>query len=213
MTTFLTRATARRFRAAAWCAALAFMAAPTQVAAFEAIPCAGATSETLKAAAAAGETTFRAVWQDASPNWYTAFDVAPPKRNPFDKTETPTAAPIRGVVWAHGLYCLANLAPDGSEVLLRYYARVISFHEGQTWSKPILDGLVLSYLARPTGANWQIKRLSVEQQILLPEAGLRAPKLAEVPAADPKQGIPCRPGAVWNGKVCAPVPNSAGKAK
>ncbi len=167
-----------------------------------AIPCAGATTEVTKAAVAASDEAFRQHWRDASPNWFTAFDVAPQKRNPFDKTELPTAEPIRGLAWAQGLFCMANLSPDGSEILVRYYARVTSFHEGQSWSKPNPEGLLQTLLVKRTGDTWQTRALTVEQQIFLPNATLRRPGTDEIPAADAKLGIPCSSASVWDGKTC-----------
>jgi hypothetical protein len=181
--------------------------------AFVDIPCAGAATELTKTAVVESGKAFRAKWRDASPNWYAAFEVTPPKRNPFDKTETPTADPIRGTAWAHGVFCMANLSPEGNEVLVRYYARVTSFHDGKSWSKPNQEGLLQTFLVKKAGETWQVRPLTVEQQILLPDAALRLPKTEDVPAADAKLGIPCRAGTAWDGKLCAIVPVRGSKSK
>jgi hypothetical protein len=176
------------------------------------IPCVGVDTELSKAAVIQSDTAFRASWRDASPNWFTTFEVKAPKRNPFDLTETPTAEPIRGTTWAHGIYCLANLSPDKSEVLVRYYARVTSFHEGQTWSKPVLEGLLQSFLVKKVGDTWQTKVLTVDQAIVLPQAILRQPDVATIPPANAKLGIPCGTGQVWNGSACVAARAPSAKA-
>jgi hypothetical protein len=191
-------------------AALIAAALIEPAAAFVAIPCAGDAVVRAPAGVTAADQAFRTVWRDASPNWYTAFEAKPPKRNIFDKSaeSEPPLETVKGVAWAHGLYCLANVAPDGSEVLVRYYARVAAFHEGTGWSRPFENGMLQAFLVKRSGATgevWRAEGVANERTILLPNAVKSQPPLDTIPPTDAKTGIPCRSGSAWSGTTCVAV--------
>lgn len=171
------------------------------------IPCVGDAVEKAPPALLEADAAFRRLWLDASPNWFTAFEAKPPMRNVFDKTAEaqPALETIKGVAWAHGLFCLANLSPDGREVLVRYYARVAAFHEGQSWSKPFGEGLLQAFLVKRRGDAWESRPVATERTLLLPGSTLSRPTADAVPGTDAKLGIPCRSGTAWTGRSCAAV--------
>jgi hypothetical protein len=175
--------------------------------AFVPIPCVGDAVAQAPAAMLEADQAFRAQWRDASPNWFTAFEAKPPKRNVFDKAADaqPAVETVTGIAWAHGLFCLGNLSPDGGEVLVRYFTRVAAFHEGQTWSKPFGEGLLQAFLVKRTGETWKARAVATERTILLPGSTLSVPTVDAIPGTDTKLGIPCRAGTAWNGKACAAV--------
>lgn len=179
------------------------------------IPCVGAAVEKAPAAMSAADTAFRTLWRDASPNWFTAYEARPPKRNIFDKSPEPEIPleTVKGVAWAHGLYCLTNLSPDGGEVLVRFFARVAAFHEGQSWSQPFENGLLQAYLVKRTGDTWRADPVAGERTIMLPNTVKTRPELAAIPATDEKSGLPCRSGTAWDGKACIAVIVTAKKTR
>jgi hypothetical protein len=184
--------------------------------AFVPIPCAGDAIAQAPVALSAADEAFRSVWRDASPNWFTVFETRPPKRNIFDKSPEPEVpmVTIKGVVWAHGLYCLGNMSPDGREVLVRYYARVTAFHEGDGWSRPFENGLLQSFLVKRradlpdrTGPpeTWRAEVVADDRSILLPNTAKSKPSLESIPPTELKTGVPCRSGTAWDGKSCLVV--------
>jgi hypothetical protein len=197
----------KRMRGLAVAAALVVIHGAPLAAQGVAIPCVGSAVDAAPPALTAADKAFRTDWRDASPNWFTAFEAKPPKRNIFDKAaETePALETIKGIAWAHGLFCLANLSPDGSEVLVRYFARVAAFHEGKSWSKPFDEGLLRAYLVKRRDTVWTAQPVAVERTILLPGSILSLPAAEAIPPTDPKLGIPCRSGTAWNGKTCTTV--------
>jgi hypothetical protein len=173
-----------------------------RVEASPAVPCAGDGASTAQAVTAA-DAVLRSKWRDVQPNWYSAFATRPPKRNPFDKSAEPeTTEIIKGIVWAQGIYCIATMSPDGNEMLVRYFANAVAFHEGQGWSRVFGDGLIQVYVAKRSGETWQVKPLAEAPTILLPDVAQTVPNVDAIPPRDAQRGIPCRTGTVWSGRRC-----------
>lgn len=170
------------------------------------LACAGNAAHQVTAVRFA-EVAFVAPWLVQGPNWFSAFEARLPKRNVFDKSAEldPPIEPLKGYVWTQGLYCIAVHSPDGRDVLVRYFARVAAFHEGQSWSPPFRDGLLAAYLVRRDGEHWRAAPIAGERSILLPNTTKAVPAAADLPASDPKTGLPCRASAVWTGERCEAV--------
>ena len=168
------------------------------------IVCIGAGVADLEQVSAAVDHFLRANWLREGENWFTALEIRPPPRNPFDleAAKQPPLPTTSGFLWAHGLRCDVTETADGRPRSLVITASVFAFHESGAWSRPQQKGLLHLLRAERRGAAYQITLVPTEQSNLLPEATVRLPAAGEIPAVSRRLGLPCRGAASWDGRRC-----------
>lgn len=149
--------------------------------------------DTDAGAAAKVEQLFRGHWLQDGSNWYTAYELKEPPKNPFDLAarQAPPAQPVKGYIWAYGISCQASAAPEGMATRYRLVAQAISFHETGDWTRPLPNALLVDAIVRKTGDGWALDDKSPETSVLAPDMVRRMPDRAELPKPSKALGLPC----------------------
>lgn len=182
---------------------LGLLGSAARVEAKDARTCEGVNEEPLVRAIADARQYIAKSWTTRGPDWITVYDTPEIRRNPFaPKKDEAGASAIHGWIWARGVRCTVS-EQDTGVARLKFTATAFRFREnGNGWTKPQKNGVIVALEATLKDGNWLISDKSAEQSVLLPEGVLRPLRTDELP--DPKLWLDkqCKAPSQWQGGVC-----------
>jgi hypothetical protein len=157
---------------------------------------------------ARAEAHWRSRWLQVGYNWYTAYEIRPKPRNPFDQTAKvePPVVPVPGMIWANTLVCELSPGANPNETVARVAARGIAFFENRRWAAPLAPSVMMEVVITKGADTLTLVDRTAESGLVMPEMGFRLPALSEVPKRSLIHGLPCVAEQAWTGKRCAAPP-------
>lgn len=168
--------------------------------------CRSANGDAANAIAAA-HVLLEQAWLKGVDSFFSAYTMPGENRSPFDLSpREPNSGPRDGFVEARPPHCTYSpAAPKDGALRVRFVSPFYRFHEqGQGWSPPLRNGLMLEVLVTGTGGTWKAVAPPSEETILLPDQTPKRPEPKALPStaswAEPIPG--CGKRQRWNGTDC-----------